>query len=176
MTLLQLLTLFRMGLLGAAHGWGGGGVQKSPALKSVTHILKWWNLAQLYLIERRSRKYMNYVTHHLRYADISHQHVFTENQEIQVLVPFWCIISNSFKLFWGVLDILINMVTMWMMSAKMFTLGLLKIRYFEVKLTTSNILLWHHQQIFFYVTQVTLYMWSCDQNLVTLAFLWEKLS
>ena len=49
MTLLQLLTLFRMGLLGAAHGWGrgGGGGSKSPALISVTHILQWWNLAVL---------------------------------------------------------------------------------------------------------------------------------
>ena len=42
MTLLHLLTLFRMGLLGAAPGWlgGGGGVQKGRALKSVTHILQ----------------------------------------------------------------------------------------------------------------------------------------
>ena len=31
------LTLFRMGLFGAAHGWG---VKRSPTLKSVTHILQ----------------------------------------------------------------------------------------------------------------------------------------
>ena len=38
------LTLFRMGFFEAAHGWGGG--QKGPlSLKSVTHILQWWNLA-----------------------------------------------------------------------------------------------------------------------------------
>ena len=43
-----ILTLFKMGIFGAGHGWGGG--QKgSPSLKSVTHILQWWNLAQLYL-------------------------------------------------------------------------------------------------------------------------------
>ena len=42
------ITLFRMGIFGAAHGWGGG--QKGPpTLKSVTHILQWWDLAQLYL-------------------------------------------------------------------------------------------------------------------------------
>ena len=35
------LTLFKMVLFGAAHGWG-------CSLKSVTHILQWCNLAQLY--------------------------------------------------------------------------------------------------------------------------------
>ena len=30
------LTLFKMGFFGAAHGWGG---ERSPFLKSVTHIL-----------------------------------------------------------------------------------------------------------------------------------------
>ena len=39
------LTLFRMGFFGAAHGRGQG----PPSLKSVTHILQWWNLSQLYL-------------------------------------------------------------------------------------------------------------------------------
>ena len=34
----NMLTLFRMGIFGAAHGWGP---QKSPSsLKSVTHILQ----------------------------------------------------------------------------------------------------------------------------------------
>ena len=47
-TLTQILTLFRMGLFGAAHGWGRG--QKGPhSLKSVTHILYWWNFAELNL-------------------------------------------------------------------------------------------------------------------------------
>ena len=43
------LTLFRMGLFGAAHGWWGP--KKPHSLKSITHtrILQWWNLAQLYL-------------------------------------------------------------------------------------------------------------------------------
>ena len=53
-------------------GEGGRGVQKgSPSLKSVTHILQWWKLAQLYLTQRRSKKYMNHVTHPLSSADIS---------------------------------------------------------------------------------------------------------
>ena len=36
------------GFFGAAHGWGAKKALHS--LKSVTHILQWWNLAQLYLI------------------------------------------------------------------------------------------------------------------------------
>ena len=64
------LILFRMGIFGAAHGWGGG--QKgAPSLKSVTHILQWWNLAHLYLTQRRSKKYMSPVTNPLSSADIS---------------------------------------------------------------------------------------------------------
>ena len=33
------LTLFRMGIFGAPHGWGGG-VKKTPSLNSVTDILQ----------------------------------------------------------------------------------------------------------------------------------------
>ena len=42
----SLLTLFRMGFFGAAHGWG---TKRTSCLKSVPHFLKWWNLVQLYL-------------------------------------------------------------------------------------------------------------------------------
>ena len=68
--LLQVLTPFRMGLFGAAHRWGvgGGGEGKKP---SVTHFLHWWNLAQLYLTSRRSKLYINHVTHPLSSANIS---------------------------------------------------------------------------------------------------------
>ena len=63
------LTLFRMGFSGLLTD---GGDQKGlPSLKSVPHILQWWNLAQLYLTQRRSKKYMNHVTHPLSSADIS---------------------------------------------------------------------------------------------------------
>ena len=77
-----ILTLFRMGFFGAAHGWneGGGGGKKSPSsLKFLTHILKWWNLAQLYLTQRTSKKCMNHVTNLLCSPDIS---IFS--REIQI--------------------------------------------------------------------------------------------
>ena len=43
-----ILTIFKMGIFRAAHEWVGS-QNGSPSLKSVTHILQWWNLAQLYL-------------------------------------------------------------------------------------------------------------------------------
>ena len=54
-----------MGLSGDAHGWGveEGGAEKLPSLKFVTHILQQQNLAQLYLAQKRSKKYLNQVIH-----------------------------------------------------------------------------------------------------------------
>ena len=43
------LTLFRMGIFGATHRWGGGATKRPPSLNSVAHILQGWNLAQLFL-------------------------------------------------------------------------------------------------------------------------------
>ena len=48
---------------------GGGRGKKAPSRKSVTHILQWWNLAQLYLTKRRSKKLYDHVTHPLSSAD-----------------------------------------------------------------------------------------------------------
>ena len=43
------LTLFRIDLFGTIHGWRRGDKKPPPSPKSVTHILHWWNLAQLYV-------------------------------------------------------------------------------------------------------------------------------
>ena len=64
------LTLFRMGIFGTTHGWGVE-QKATPSLKSVTRILQWWNLTQLYLTYRRSKNYMNHVTHLLSSGDTS---------------------------------------------------------------------------------------------------------
>ena len=69
----MFLTLFRMGFFWSCS-WmkeGGGGLFSLPSLKSATHILQWWNLAQLYLTSVRSQKSINHVTHPLSSADIS---------------------------------------------------------------------------------------------------------
>ena len=47
--------------------------QKDPPLsiKSVTHILQWWNFAHSCLIYRKPKKYMSHTTHPLSPAAIS---------------------------------------------------------------------------------------------------------
>ena len=50
---------------------GGGGGKRPSSLKSVAHILQWWNLTQLYLTWRRSKKIINHATHPVSSADIS---------------------------------------------------------------------------------------------------------
>ena len=45
--IISILTLFRAGFFGAAHRWGGRGAERLPLPIIFTHILQWWNLAQL---------------------------------------------------------------------------------------------------------------------------------
>ena len=61
---------FQEGLFGVAHGLVGA-AKRPPSIKSVTPILQWWNLAQLYLTQGRSKKYMNHMAYPLSSADIS---------------------------------------------------------------------------------------------------------
>ena len=67
-----------------------------------------------------------------------HPHFFTGNQilicqEIQIYIAFWYIISNSFNFFQSLKFVLITTVRMFMISAIMATLGLLKIKTFYKK-------------------------------------------
>ena len=68
------------------------------------------------------------------------------------------------------------MVAILMMKAKLVTVGLLKIKVFKKKFMTSQFLSMTSPTKFYHSTPIILYMWSCDQSFVTLAFLWEKLS
>ena len=88
-------TLFRVGLFGASHG-----CKKVPSLslRSVTHILQWWNLVVI-LYLKKVLKCTNHVTHLL---------ISTESLKI----------------------VLIKMAITLMMSARLTTLGLLKIKAF----------------------------------------------
>ena len=126
------LTLFRMGIFMAAHGWGD---QKGPpSLKSVTHILQWWNLAQLYLTYRRSKRI--YESRDTPPKFYWYQHFFTRNQQILLYKKykyrlhfgtqflFFLTFIESLRIF------LIKLVIILMMSAKMATPGLLKITAF----------------------------------------------
>ena len=79
-----------------------------------------------------SKKYMDYMTQPLSSAAINF--FFTGNQQIllyqemQIYIAFWNIISNFFTLFESLKIVLINMVTILMISAKMANPGLLKIK------------------------------------------------
>ena len=66
---------------------------------SVTHILQWWNLVQLYLTQRRSKKYMNHVTYSLSSADISIFHQKSTNSPISRNTKIDCILIHYFYLF-----------------------------------------------------------------------------
>ena len=136
-----------MDFFGAAHGWGG---QKGPppSLKSVTHILQWWNLAQLYLKQTRSRKYMNHLTRLLISANIS---FFSPE-----ISKFCYIKKYRYRLYVDAVD-----------SAKMAAPGLLKIKVFW-NVIMSYILSMTSPTKFCHFTQIILWMWSCDQSLVTL--------
>ena len=123
---------------------------------------------------------MNHVTHPLTSADIS---IFS--QEIS---KFCYIKKYRYRLhfdaqFLTLLTfleplkiVLINMVRILMMSAQMVTPGHLKRKKFwnkgyDVKISVHDV-----TTTFYSVIQTKLQMWSCDQNLVTLVFLWETLS
>ena len=70
-----------------------------PTLKFVTHILQWWNLAQLYLTQRRSKNYMNHVTHSLISADIGIFSSKISNFAISRNTDIDCVLIHNFYLF-----------------------------------------------------------------------------
>ena len=126
-----MLTLFRMGLFGATHGWGAKKSPPPPSLKSVTHILQWWNLAQLYLTLKRFRKYMNHITHQLSSAEIS---IFSPKiskicciKKYRYRLHFDSLFLILLTFFWSLKIVLINMAKI-LMSANIATLGLPKIK------------------------------------------------
>ena len=57
------------------------------------------------------------------------------------------------------------------MSAKLVTLNILKIKIFEIKAITFEILSMKEPTNFYHMNQTIFYMWYCDQSLLTLAFL-----
>ena len=81
-----------------------------------------------------------------------------------------------FNFFWVFKGVLMKKVSIFMISAKLATLVLLKLKITSNKVydviifvhDVTNKILWH--------SQIILQIWSYDQNLVTLAFLWQKLS
>ena len=145
------LSLFRMGFFRAAQGRGGGD-QRPPSLKSVTHIIKWWNLAASYLTQRRSKKYMNHVTHLLSSVDISifsaeiSKFCYIKKYRYRLYFDKWFLFILTFLE--SLQIVIINMVKVLMMSEKMATPALLKIKVFWNKGYYVIFCLWRHKQNF----------------------------
>ena len=96
-----LLTLFRMGLFGTAHGGGGRGKKNLPKICHTYLIMKLGTVI-VYL-----KKIQKIYESRVKPLDFCwHQHFFTGNhqillcQEIQIKIPFWCVNSYSFNFFW----------------------------------------------------------------------------
>ena len=144
----------------------GGGSKKAPlSLKSAIHILQWWKLAHLYLTQRRSKKYMNHVTHPLSSAGIS---IFSPE-----ISKFCYIKKYRHRLHFGTQFLisieslrifLIKLVIILMMSAKMATPGLLKITVFWNK----------GYDVIISVDDVTNKILSRDSNYIVDVFMWPK--
>ena len=122
---------------------------------------------------KKIQKIMNHVTHPLRFAYI----------RIFQISKFCCIKKYRYRLHFGsqflilltflesLKNLLINLVILSLMLAKMTTSGLLKKRYFEIKVMTLQFLSMTSPTRFHHVIQIILQKCSCDQSLVTLAFL-----
>ena len=68
------------------------------------------------------------------------------------------------------------MIKILMMSAKMATPGVFRIKVLEIKVIKSYIMSMTSPKKLCHMTQIILWMWSCDQSFVTVAFVQEKLS
>ena len=124
-------------------GWGGGvgGAKMPPSLKSVTHILQWWNLVQLYLTWKNPKKYMYYVTLPLSSTEI---HIFSPE------ISKFCHIKKcmyrlhfdtKFLILLTFLEsskiLLMKKQKFWWCHQKWLPQVFLKQRYFEIKIMTS---------------------------------------
>ena len=153
-----------MGFLGAAHG-------PPENLSHISYSDETW---QLYLTQRRSKKYASHLTHPSSSADIS---IFSPE-----ISKFCYIKKYRYRLgfdtsFLYILTFLessqiaiIIMVKVLMISAKMATPAFVKKGIFQIKVITSYIMSMTSPAKFCHMTEIILWMWSCDQSLVTLAF------
>ena len=121
--------LLRVGIFGAAHGWG----DKKASLPNVCHTYPAMKkLSKVIPYLKKIQKYINHVTHPLSSADISIFHRKSANFAISINTDIDCNLKHNFQFFFTSFEslktALINMVTILMMSAKMATPDLLKIQ------------------------------------------------
>ena len=143
-----------MGLFRAAQGWRG----MAHSLKSITYTTK-MKVGSLYFILYLKKTQKIYESRDLPLDFCWHQHFFIGNQKIllwirlhftNISTPFWYIISNYLTFLESLKIILINKVTIMVVSAKLTTSGFLKIKIFQNKRNSwhHSSWLWRHQQSF----------------------------
>ena len=99
----SMLTLFRMGLFGAAHRWGSG--QKGPLLPNICQTYPTMIILAI-VIPYLKKIQKIYESHDTPLEFCWHQLFFTTNQqfllyqEMQILIAFWYLICNYFDLSW----------------------------------------------------------------------------
>ena len=131
-------------------------------------------------LKKIQKLYMNHVTHPISPAGISN--ISPEIRKFCYIKKYMYRLDFDIKLLilWTFVEflkiVLIKKVTILMMPSKMATPVLLKITLFWNK--GSDVIIYVHgiTNKFYHVIQVILLMLSYDQSLVTVTFLWEKLS
>ena len=115
-------------------GGGRGEGKKASSLKSVTQILQWWNLASYTWPKEDPKNYINLVTHPLSFADVGTfspgitKFCYIKKYRYRLHVDTWFLILFTFHE--SLRIVLINMVTILLISARMATPGLLKVKVF----------------------------------------------
>ena len=133
-----ILTLFTMSLTRTAYNMVWEWAKIPPSLKSVVIFPQWWNFVQLCLTLIRSKKNVR-ITWHTPWVLLTlalFQQILLY-QKMLIYIAFRYIISNSFNFFKSLKVVLIKMIMILLMWAKLTSLGLLKVRYFELKVKTS---------------------------------------
>ena len=155
-----------MGLFGAAHGLEAA---KRPCLPKICHTYSTtMKIGTVIPYLKKIQKTCKLCGTPLQFC--WHQHFFTGSQqllgcqEILIQTAFSCMISNYFIFFKFLKVILINMVSILMMSAKLAALGLLKIKVFWNK----------GYSVIIYVHDVTSKILSPDSNYIIDVVMWPK--
>ena len=155
-----------MGIFGADHGWGGD--KKSP-LPEICHTYP--TTKKLGTVIPYLKKIQKiYESRDTPPEFCWRPHLFTENhkillyQEIQIQIAFWYVISIFFTFLESLKIYLINLTLILMISAKMATPGLLKIKIFWNK----------GYDVIIPVGDVTNKSLSRDSNYILDVFMWPK--
>ena len=85
-----------------------------------------------------------------------------------------CILLLFYNSFDFLNVVLINMITILIISANLLLLAPLKQSYFEIMVMTSQFLSMTSSTKFYHINQIISQIWSCNQSLLTLALLSGK--